>query len=127
MKLSIKLVSLIVILMLIVSTVCVAFSAEDEFETIEFFSGEETENEEKEYIVRFNDDVVTLYAEEGKDYALMGEDELNAAIEEGIVEFYEENSWVYLYEETEEGGYDPMQASYKWDVKLIKTVKYIMA
>lgn len=120
MKFSIKLVSLIVILMLIVSTVCVAFSAEDEFETIEFFSGEETENEEKEYIVRFNDDVVTLYAEEGKDYALMGEDELNAAIEEGIVEFYEENSWVYLYEETEEGGYDPMQASYKWDVKLIK-------
>ena len=87
-------------------------------EEVPCFIGENEEaEEEKEYIVRFSDDVVTLYAEEGKDYALMNEEELEAAIDEGIVDFYEENTWVYLYEED---GYDPMQKTYKWDVNMLK-------
>ena len=90
----------------------------EEAEILDFFTEDigETE-EEKEYIVYFNDSVVSLYADEGKDYALMNEEELNVSIDEGIVEFYEETTWVYLYEDD---GFDPKQSLYKWDVKMIE-------
>ncbi len=87
---------------------------EFECEEIESCIGEaEDEAEEKEYIVCFNDSAVSLYAEDGKDYVLMNEEELNAAIEEGVVEHYEENAWVYLF-----GDVDPMQ-TVKWDVNML--------
>ncbi len=101
--------------------------ATEEFETeieeldaeeVEAFIGtEEDEEEEKEYLVYFNDSVVTLYADEGKDYAVMNEEELAECLEEGVVDFYEENSYVYLYDES---GFDPMQGASKWDIKFIK-------
>ncbi|MBQ2940674.1 MAG: S8 family serine peptidase [Clostridia bacterium] len=91
---------------------------EYESEDIPMYIGDcEETDEEKEYIVYFNDSVVSLYADEGKDYALMNEDELASCLEEDIVEFYEENVYVYLY--GEESPYDPLHATYKWDFRLI--------
>ena len=115
MKLSIKLMSAIMAVLLAISNVSVALG--EDFEILDFFTGETEAAEEKEYIVYFNDSVVSLYAEDGKDYALMNEEELSASIDEGIVEFYEENTWVYLYEEE---VFDPKQATYKWDVNMLK-------
>ncbi|MDO5478528.1 MAG: hypothetical protein Q4G23_05120, partial [Clostridia bacterium] len=110
-----KIIALLVALAIVFAMASVAVAEEYEAEDIEAFIGnygEETE-EEKEYIVYFNDSVVSLYADEGKDYALMNEEELASCLESDIVEFYEENSYVYLYGDY--SAYDPMHEKYKWD------------
>ena len=113
-----KITALFTILVVVLAMPHLAAAEEYEAENIEAFMGEiEEEAEEKEYIVYFNDSVVSLYADEGKDYALMNEEELASCLESDIVEFYEENAYVYLYGDYSE--YDPMHEKYKWDMKLI--------
>ena len=119
MKLFKKIAAMSIALTLIFTMGVFTVAEEYEVEEIEANIGYEETVEETEYIVYFNDSVASLYCEEGEEFAVMGEEALEECLEEGIVEFYEEDVPMYLYEE--ESLYDPMQASYKWDLSMVKS------
>ena len=119
MKLFKKIAAMSVALTLIFTMGVFTVAEEYEVEEIEANIGYEETNEETEYIVYFDDSVASLYCEEGEEFVVMGEEALNECLEEGIVEFYEEDVPLYLY--ADESLYDPMQSSYKWDSRMIKS------
>jgi len=74
---------------------------------------------EKQYIVKFNDQIALFRSESDERLNILSENELQECIDAGIVEWYEEDYIVELLEEsqteTEESQYD------KWDLNIIES------
>lgn len=74
---------------------------------------------EKQYIVKFNNEMALFHSEQGEQLNLLSESELQECKDAGIVEWYEEDFSVELLEgtqtETENQQYD------KWDLEIIES------
>lgn len=73
--------------------------------------------DDKNYIVYLNNDVNLLQEEPSQAYSVVDEDTLNALLESNIVEWYEEDFEVLLFD-SDEAVLDPL-LSHKWDLTMI--------
>ena len=74
--------------------------------------------EEKQYFVRFKDEIALFSMEEKEEYILT-EDELSECLDAGIVEWYEEDFVVELFDDTESSDAESEEVPIKWDLELI--------
>ncbi len=96
------------------------------FALVTIFATSLSHAEEKEYIVYLSEEV-SLFSTDGRDYALLSEEELSEALSLGVVDFYEENYIVELHDadielletENSEEILDPKQDQYKWEMDLV--------